>query len=172
VQREKTAWWKKAIAPFPNLTTCCALQEYWSTDGRTPAIQGIALLNGMSCKTCGKLAPHNATPCHGNSHLEPVKIQKWSAQPRAPWIAVTEFDCKKDADGDTDDFRAEMFRLFHAMAESDAESEAESQENAEFYDEMGWSRVLEEVQEDKFDLFSLNLKSDLPRIVEKIRTLT
>jgi hypothetical protein len=124
VQREKTAWWKKAIAPFPNLTTCCALQEYWSTDGRTPAIQGIALLNGMSCKTCGKLAPHNATPCHGNSHLEPVKIQKWSAQPRAPWIAVTEFDCKKDADGDTDDFRAEMFRLCHAMAESEAESEA------------------------------------------------
>jgi hypothetical protein len=51
-------------------------------------------------------------------------------------------------------------------------STAESQENAEFYDEMGWSRVLEEVQEDKFDLFSLNLKSDLPRIVEKIRTLT
>jgi hypothetical protein len=88
----------------------------------------------------------------------------------APWIVVTEFDRDLNDRDEPNSVTELLFADFIATRDK-AMAWTETQENADFYDEIGWNKVLKEFKDNPDDLFSYNDKPESTRIQSKVKAL-
>lgn len=139
----KEAFWELALAPFETndqkLRDLASLRSDFEERNDYPPIDGIEVTRGWKCKdqcgACGTVGTHE-------HETVDASLQKWAVRDNCPFVKVRERD--PESPTSPDPWSTHLERLIKERDGADIEDSSQTQTRmAEFYEEVGWSQVLQ-----------------------------